>query len=172
MDNMTMHVLLMSMGECLKLIFEGERNIDLEFKIVNEYSVRVNKYRLKILDHNNEPSSSTPVPNVVPIGDKTYTLLLKLELLFSSIYEEYFNEGHKGVSKSSALSDNLQQQDTQPRLIVQPTLELIIPPTDVNVEKNNTDQAEDTEFKAYNLSILLLHQEQKIPSPSHATLIL
>ncbi|GJY62444.1 retrovirus-related pol polyprotein from transposon TNT 1-94 [Tanacetum coccineum] len=129
-------------------------------------------YRLKILDHNNEPSSSTPVPNVVPIGDETYTLLPKLELLFSSIYEEYFNEGHKGVSKSSALSDNLQQQDTQPRLIVQPTLELIIPPTDVNVEKNNTDQAEDTEFKAYNLSILLLHQEQKIPSPSHATLIL
>ncbi|GJW37848.1 retrovirus-related pol polyprotein from transposon TNT 1-94 [Tanacetum coccineum] len=96
--------------------------------------------------------------------DETYTLLPELELLFSSIYEEYFNEGHKGVSESFALFDNLQQQDTKPTLIIQPTLELITPPTDVNAEKNNTDQAEDAEFEAYNLSILLLHREQKIPN--------
>nr|GFA40786.1 hypothetical protein [Tanacetum cinerariifolium] len=89
------------------------------------------------------------VLNVVPTADETYTSLQELELLFSSMYEEYFNKGHKGVSKSSAHSDNLQQQDTQPTLIVQPTLEPIIPPTDVNAKKNNTDQAKDAEFEAF-----------------------
>ncbi|GKC11906.1 hypothetical protein Tco_1008688 [Tanacetum coccineum] len=50
MDNMTMHVLQMSMGRVFKTRFRRRgvklpRNIDLEFKIVNEYSVRVNKGR-------------------------------------------------------------------------------------------------------------------------------
>ncbi|GKG05753.1 hypothetical protein Tco_0325839, partial [Tanacetum coccineum] len=65
------------------------------------------------------------------------------------MYEEYFNAGNQSVSKSFALSDNLQQQDTQPTLNVQPTLEPIIPPTNVNAEENNTDQAEDAQFEAY-----------------------
>ncbi|GJX66726.1 hypothetical protein Tco_0301069 [Tanacetum coccineum] len=51
-----------------------------------------NSTKLKIQDHNNEPSSSKLVPNVVPT---------------------------------------------------------IIPPTDVNAEENNTDQAENTPFEAY-----------------------
>ncbi|GKB13075.1 hypothetical protein Tco_0846998 [Tanacetum coccineum] len=45
--------------------------------------------------------------------------------------------------KVRALSDNLQQHDTQPTLNVQPTTELIIPPTNVNAEENNNHQAED-----------------------------
>ncbi|GKE57864.1 gag-pol polyprotein [Tanacetum coccineum] len=69
------------------------------------------------------------VPNDVPIADKTDTSLQELELLFSPIYEEYFNEGKK-VYLSSTLFDNLQQQNTQPKLNVKPTSELIIPPTD------------------------------------------
>ncbi|GKD39914.1 retrovirus-related pol polyprotein from transposon TNT 1-94 [Tanacetum coccineum] len=65
------------------------------------------------------------------------------------MYEEYFNAGNQSVPKSFAFSDNLQRQDTQPTLNVQPTLELIIPPTNVNVEENNTDQAAYAQFEAY-----------------------
>ncbi|GJV18612.1 retrovirus-related pol polyprotein from transposon TNT 1-94 [Tanacetum coccineum] len=75
--------------------------------------------------------------------DKTNTPLQELELLFSPMYKEYFNKGNKSVSKSSALSDNLQNQDTQPTLDVQPTL------IDVNAEEINNDQAENAPFKAY-----------------------
>ncbi|GJT42216.1 hypothetical protein Tco_0950931 [Tanacetum coccineum] len=53
---------------------------------------------------------------------------------------------NQSVLKSSALSDNLQQQDTQPTLNVQPTLEPTTPPTNVNAEDNNTDLAEDALF--------------------------
>ncbi|GKD60888.1 hypothetical protein Tco_1298397 [Tanacetum coccineum] len=47
------------------------------------------------------------VSNIVPIADETDTSLQEMELLFSPMYEEYFNEGYQGVSKSSALSNNL-----------------------------------------------------------------
>ncbi|GJW82131.1 retrovirus-related pol polyprotein from transposon TNT 1-94 [Tanacetum coccineum] len=99
--------------------------------------------------NNNESSSSKLVPNVVTTADKTDTSLQELELLFSPMYEEYFNAGNESVSKSSALSDNLQQNDTQPTLNVQPTIKLTIPPIDVNVEENNNDQAKDAEFEVY-----------------------
>ncbi|GJY80464.1 retrovirus-related pol polyprotein from transposon TNT 1-94 [Tanacetum coccineum] len=104
---------------------------------------------LRTNKHINEPSSSKPVPNDVLISDKTDTSLKELELLFSPMYEEYFNDGNKSVSKSSAHSDNLQQQDTQSTLNVQDKLELIIPPTDVNAEEINTNQAENAAFEAY-----------------------
>ncbi|GKA76177.1 hypothetical protein Tco_0782555 [Tanacetum coccineum] len=97
----------------------------------------------KIQDHSSKSSSSKLFPNVFPTLNKTNTSLLELELLFSPMYEVYFNEGNKGVSKSFALSDNLQQQDTQSTFNVRLTLELIIPPTDVNAKENNTDQAID-----------------------------
>ncbi|GJV96781.1 hypothetical protein Tco_1548358 [Tanacetum coccineum] len=64
------------------------------------------------------------------------------------MYEEYFNAGNQSVSNYSALSDNLQQQYTLPTLTVQPTLEPIIPPTNINVEENNNDQAKDAQFEA------------------------
>ncbi|GKD60784.1 hypothetical protein Tco_1298293 [Tanacetum coccineum] len=62
---------------------------------------------------------------------------------------------HRNVNKilmsvqSFALSDNSLQQDTKPTLNVQPTLEPIIPPTNVNAEGNNTNQAENAQFEAY-----------------------
>ncbi|GKD76636.1 hypothetical protein Tco_1339257, partial [Tanacetum coccineum] len=46
---------------------------------------------LGIQDHSNEPSSSKLVPKVVPLTDKTATSQQELELLFSPMYEEYFN---------------------------------------------------------------------------------
>ncbi|GKB70531.1 hypothetical protein Tco_0931943 [Tanacetum coccineum] len=89
-----------------------------------------NSRELRFQDHRNEPSSSKLVPNVVPTADETYTSL-------------------QDVSNSFVISDNLQHQDTQPTLNVQPTSEPIIPPTYVNAEEINTDQAENAEFKAY-----------------------
>ncbi|GKE62584.1 hypothetical protein Tco_1512951 [Tanacetum coccineum] len=91
---------------------------------------------LRIHDHNNEPSSSKLVQKVVPPVDKITTSEQELELLFSPMYEEYFNAGNPSVSKSSALSDNLQQHDTQPTTNIHPTLEPIIPPSNNNVEDN------------------------------------
>ncbi|GKE61066.1 hypothetical protein Tco_1511433, partial [Tanacetum coccineum] len=84
---------------------------------------------LGIHDHDNEPSSSKLVPKVVPPADKTATSQQELKLLFSPMYEEYFNAGNPSVSKSSALSDNLQQHDTQPTTNIHPTSEPINPPT-------------------------------------------
>ncbi|GKC62510.1 hypothetical protein Tco_1095108 [Tanacetum coccineum] len=54
--------------------------------------------------HNNEPSSSKLVPKVAPPADKKSTSQQELELLFSHMYEEYFNAVNRSVSKSSALS--------------------------------------------------------------------
>ncbi|GJX73318.1 retrovirus-related pol polyprotein from transposon TNT 1-94 [Tanacetum coccineum] len=102
-----------------------------------------------IQDHNNEHLSSTLVPNVVPPSDKTNTSQQELDLLFNPMYEEYFTIGNPSVSKSFTLSGNLQQQHTQPTLNVQPILELTTPPINVNAEENNTDQAADVQFKAY-----------------------
>ncbi|GJW18168.1 retrovirus-related pol polyprotein from transposon TNT 1-94 [Tanacetum coccineum] len=108
-----------------------------------------NSTKFGIQDHNNEPSSSKLVPNVVPTVDKTYTSLHELELLFCPMYEEYFNAGNQSVSKSSAIFDNPQQHDTQPTLNVQPTLKPIISPTNFKAKENNTNQVEDAQFKAY-----------------------
>ncbi|GJQ93866.1 integrase, catalytic region, zinc finger, CCHC-type containing protein [Tanacetum coccineum] len=108
-----------------------------------------NNSKLRIQDHNNEPSSSKLVDMSLCIADKTNTSLQELNLLLSPMYKEYFTAGNQIVSKSSALSDNLQQQDTQPTLNVQPTLEPITPPTNVNAEENNIDQAGDAQFEPY-----------------------
>nr|GEY56387.1 hypothetical protein [Tanacetum cinerariifolium] len=83
------------------------------------------------------------VPNVAPPTDKTCTSLQELDLLFSLIYEEYFTAGDQSVSKSFAHFDNLQQQDTQPTLNVQPTLEPTTQPKNVNDKETNIDQAAD-----------------------------
>ncbi|GJT90148.1 retrovirus-related pol polyprotein from transposon TNT 1-94 [Tanacetum coccineum] len=78
---------------------------------------------LGIQDHINEPLSSALVPNVSPSTDTDAPSLQELDLLFSPMYKEYFTTGNQSVSKSFALSDNSQQQDTQPTLNVQLTTE-------------------------------------------------
>nr|GEV04196.1 retrovirus-related Pol polyprotein from transposon TNT 1-94 [Tanacetum cinerariifolium] len=108
-----------------------------------------NSTKLGIKDHINEPSSSKLVSNVVPLTDNIDPSLQELKLLFSLIYEEYFNGGNHGVSRSFSLSDNLQQKDRQPTLNVQPLLEPITLTTHVNADENNTNQAEDAQFVPY-----------------------
>ncbi|GKC47547.1 hypothetical protein Tco_1065269 [Tanacetum coccineum] len=91
---------------------------------------------LGIHDHNNEPSSSKLVPKVVPPADKTATSQQKLNLLFGPLYDEFFNAGTSSVNKSSSLSDNSKQQDTQPTATAQSTIELITPTTTITAEDN------------------------------------
>ncbi|GKB78841.1 hypothetical protein Tco_0945736 [Tanacetum coccineum] len=94
------------------------------------------KPKPRINNQSNEPSSSKLVPKFVPPADKRATSQQELELLCSPMYEEYFNVGNPSVSKSSALSDNSTQHDTQPTLNAPPTSELTNPPTNVNAEEN------------------------------------
>ncbi|GJZ61747.1 retrovirus-related pol polyprotein from transposon TNT 1-94 [Tanacetum coccineum] len=77
---------------------------------------------LRIQDHNNEPSSSKLVQNVSPPAYTEAPSLQELNFLFSPLFEEYFNAGNQKP---------------------------ITPPTNVNAEENNTDQAEDAHFKPY-----------------------
>ncbi|GJR98775.1 retrovirus-related pol polyprotein from transposon TNT 1-94 [Tanacetum coccineum] len=102
-----------------------------------------NSSELEIQDHDNKPSSSKLVQNVSPPADTDAPSLQELDLLFSHLFEEYFTAGNQSVSKSSVLFDNLQQQDIQPTLNVQPTLEPTTPPTNVNAKENNTDKESD-----------------------------
>ncbi|GJY08740.1 2-methylene-furan-3-one reductase-like protein [Tanacetum coccineum] len=67
-----------------------------------------NSLELGIHDHINKPSSSKLVTNVSPPANTTTPLLQEFDLLFSPLFKEYFTAGNQSVSKSSALSDNLQ----------------------------------------------------------------
>ncbi|GJR65658.1 retrotransposon protein, putative, unclassified [Tanacetum coccineum] len=105
-------------------------------RIMTTPAPRPNYKRLLLItviqDHNNEPSSSKLIPKVVPSADTSDTSLQ--ELLFSPMYDEYFNRGNQGVSKSSVVFV-LTQQDTSPQLNVQPTLEPLSLTKNVNAEK-------------------------------------
>ncbi|GJR71021.1 hypothetical protein Tco_0017086 [Tanacetum coccineum] len=114
--------------------WNGEQTLYVQCMFLNLSGARVSDS--KIHDHGNEPSSSKLVPKIVPPADKTATSQQELELLFSPMYKEYFNAGNPSVSKSSALSDNLQQHDTQPTTNIPPTSEMINPPTNFNAEEN------------------------------------
>ncbi|GKF07189.1 retrovirus-related pol polyprotein from transposon TNT 1-94, partial [Tanacetum coccineum] len=80
-----------------------------------------NHLELGIQDHNNEPLSSKLAPNVSSSADKDAPSLQELDLLFSTLFEEYLTAGNHSVLKSSALFENSQQQDTQPAINGQPT---------------------------------------------------
>nr|GEX52582.1 hypothetical protein [Tanacetum cinerariifolium] len=123
-----------------------------------------NRLEFRIQDHNNEPSSSKLVPNVSSLVDTDASSLQELDVLFSPLYEEYFTTRTTSVSKPSALSNNSQQQDTQPPLNVQSTTELIIQPTTVNTWENNNDQAADAHLNHKNLSTHSIHRYKKLLS--------
>ncbi|GKB91167.1 retrovirus-related pol polyprotein from transposon TNT 1-94 [Tanacetum coccineum] len=72
----------------------------------------------------------------------TWTRFLRSNPLF----EEYFTIGNQSVSKTSALSDNSTQQDTQPTANVQRTMKPITPTTTVHAKENNTNQATDARY--------------------------
>ncbi|GKE50467.1 hypothetical protein Tco_1481725, partial [Tanacetum coccineum] len=104
---------------------------------------------LRIHDHGNEPSSSKLVLNVSPPADKTDSSQQVEDFLFSPLFKEYFTTGNQSVIKYSAISDNSQQQDTQPTVNVQPTTEPITLTIIVHVEENNDNQAADARFELY-----------------------
>ncbi|GKC76424.1 retrovirus-related pol polyprotein from transposon TNT 1-94, partial [Tanacetum coccineum] len=94
----------------------------------------------------------------IAIAYKTYSSLQELDLLFSPMYEEYFTQGNQSVSKPFALSDNHQQQDTQPTLNVQPTLEPTTPTTNVNAKETTLVKQQMHSLKHMNLSIHSVHR--------------
>ncbi|GJS99336.1 retrovirus-related pol polyprotein from transposon TNT 1-94 [Tanacetum coccineum] len=65
------------------------------------------------------------------------------------LFEEYCTTGNQSVLKCFSLSDNSQQQDTQPTTNVQPITESITQPTTINAKENNIDQAADAPFQPY-----------------------
>nr|GEW41297.1 integrase, catalytic region, zinc finger, CCHC-type, peptidase aspartic, catalytic [Tanacetum cinerariifolium] len=65
--------------------YECEQTLDLSAGTLNLNAAMTsdhNSLELGIHDHNNKPSSSKPVPKVVPLADKTATSRQELELLF------------------------------------------------------------------------------------------
>ncbi|GKB77163.1 retrovirus-related pol polyprotein from transposon TNT 1-94 [Tanacetum coccineum] len=105
-----------------------------------------NCLELRIQDHINEHSSSKLVLNGYPPPDKTDSSLQELDFLLIPLFEEYFTAGNQSMSKPSTLSDNSQQQNTQPTMNVQLTTELITPTTTIHAEEINTNQSANAQF--------------------------
>nr|GEX87579.1 hypothetical protein [Tanacetum cinerariifolium] len=66
----------------------------------------------------------------------------ELDLLFGPLYDEFFAVGTSSVNKSSSLTNNYNQQDTQPTTNIQPT-SAPSTPTYFYAEENNDNQAEE-----------------------------
>nr|GFC24549.1 putative ribonuclease H-like domain-containing protein [Tanacetum cinerariifolium] len=80
--------------------------------------------------------------NVSSSADAHVPLQQELYLLFGPLYDEFFTAGNSSVNKSYSLTNNSNQQDTQPTTNFQSTLEPSIP-TYVHAEENNDNQAEE-----------------------------
>ncbi|GJU58451.1 retrovirus-related pol polyprotein from transposon TNT 1-94 [Tanacetum coccineum] len=70
----------------------------------------------------------------------------ELDLLFGPLYDEFFKMGTSSVNKSSSPTNNSAQQDTQSTTNIQ-SLSEPSTPTNVNVEENTDNQAEDAQFQ-------------------------
>ncbi|GJS55196.1 hypothetical protein Tco_0628558 [Tanacetum coccineum] len=95
--------------------YECEQTLDVSVGTLNLSAAMTsdhNSSELRIHDHNNEPSSSKLVPKVVPPADKTATSQQELELLFSPMYEEYFNAGNPSVSTNLLLPPTILHNKT------------------------------------------------------------
>ncbi|GJV80592.1 ribonuclease H-like domain-containing protein [Tanacetum coccineum] len=93
--------------------------------------------------------NSDPVPqlqNVSPSVDTTALSQQELELLFGPLNDEFFNTGTSSVNKSSYAANNSAQQDTTPTTNIHSSTEPSTP-TNVHVEENNDNQAEDAQFQ-------------------------
>ncbi|GKD11754.1 retrovirus-related pol polyprotein from transposon TNT 1-94 [Tanacetum coccineum] len=112
-----------------------------ETSVANDTSGLVPQ-RKKASDYDN----SDPDPqlqNVSPSANTTAPSQQELDLLFSLLYDEFFNAGTSRVTKSSFATDNSAQQDTLPLTNIHPTTEPSTL-THVNAEENINDQAEFT----------------------------
>nr|GEV70729.1 hypothetical protein [Tanacetum cinerariifolium] len=94
--------------------------------------------------------------------DKTDLSQKELDLLFSPLFDEYFTAGNQSVSKSSALFDNSNQQNMQPIVNVQPTIDSITPTTTVHAKENNDNQAADARFEPYEFINLFCTPVQEV----------
>nr|GEY96850.1 hypothetical protein [Tanacetum cinerariifolium]GEY97630.1 hypothetical protein [Tanacetum cinerariifolium] len=65
-----------------------------------------------------------------------------LDLLFGSLYDEFFTAGTSSVNKYSSPTNNSNQQDTQPTTNIQPT-SAPSTPTYVHAEENNDNRVEE-----------------------------
>nr|GEW33500.1 ribonuclease H-like domain-containing protein [Tanacetum cinerariifolium] len=89
--------------------------------------------------------NSDPVPqlkNVSPSADTSVPSQQELDILFDPLYGEFFTAGTSSVNKSSSPTNNSTQQDALPSTDIHPTSEPSTP-TNVHVEENNDNQAED-----------------------------
>ncbi|GJY35629.1 hypothetical protein Tco_0421007 [Tanacetum coccineum] len=101
--------------------------------------------RQKASDYDNS-DLAPQLQNVSPSADITASSQQELDLLFGPLYDVFFNAGTSSVNKSSSPTKNSKQQDTPPIMNIQSSTEPITP-TNVNVEENNDNQAEDTQFQ-------------------------
>ncbi|GJY50378.1 retrovirus-related pol polyprotein from transposon TNT 1-94 [Tanacetum coccineum] len=79
-------------------------------------------------------------------NDKRLPSQQELDLLFNPLYDKFFTACTSSVNNSSSPTDNSIQQDTPPTINIQSSTEPTTP-TNVNAEKNNNNQAEDTQFQ-------------------------
>nr|GEV77367.1 retrotransposon protein, putative, unclassified, expressed [Tanacetum cinerariifolium] len=106
---------------------------------------------------------STPSKGYRVYNKRTKLIVESIHLNFDEIKEMT----NQSVSKYSALSNNSKQQDTQHTKNIQPTLELTTPTTNVNVEENNNDQAEDAQFVPYGFFNLFCTLPDGFVDPDH-----
>ncbi|GJR15585.1 retrovirus-related pol polyprotein from transposon TNT 1-94 [Tanacetum coccineum] len=129
--------------ESIHLRFDEIKEITKTF-IAND-TLGLISQRQKASDYDN----SGPVPqlqNVFPSTDTIVPSQQEIYLLFSPLYDEFFNTGTSRVNKSSSPTDNSAQQDTQPSTNIHPTTEPSTP-TNVHAEENNDNQVEDTQVQ-------------------------
>ncbi|GJT02001.1 retrovirus-related pol polyprotein from transposon TNT 1-94 [Tanacetum coccineum] len=126
--------------ESIHLRFDEIKEM-LETSVANDTSGLVPQ-RQKVSDYDN-PDPIPELQNVSPLADTTVPSQQELDLLFSPLYDEFFNDGTSCVNKSSSPTYNSIQKDTHPSTNIHPTSE---PSTHTNVhdEENNDHQAEFT----------------------------
>ncbi|GJR75389.1 retrovirus-related pol polyprotein from transposon TNT 1-94 [Tanacetum coccineum] len=121
-----------------------------EIKEMSETSIDNNTLGLVLQRQKaSDYDKSGPAPqlhNVSPLADTTAPSQQELDLLFSPLYDEFFSKSTSSINKSSSPTDNSKQQDTPPTKNIQSLIEPTTP-TNVNVEENNDNQVEDTQFQ-------------------------
>ncbi|GJX52677.1 retrovirus-related pol polyprotein from transposon TNT 1-94 [Tanacetum coccineum] len=119
----------------------------LETSVANDTSGLVPQ-RQKALDYD-KSDLILQLKNISPSADTTVPSQQELDLLFGPLYDEFFNAGTSRVNKSSSPTDNSTQQDTHPSTNIHHTSEPSTP-TNIHVEENNNNQANDTEHEFTN----------------------
>ncbi|GKC22732.1 hypothetical protein Tco_1024882 [Tanacetum coccineum] len=108
--------------------------------------MKENKYPCILASDYDNSDPALQLQNVSPSAYTTTSLKQELDLLFGTLYDEFFTAGTLSVNKSSSPTDNSTQQDTPPTTNIQPLTEPITLTT-IHAEENNNNQAADTQFQ-------------------------